>query len=124
MTHSEDPTAIDRQAGPFVSYAREDQAFVRRLHEALEQRQRDTWVDWEGIYPTEEWMVRIRAAIDAAQAFVFVISPDSVTSGVCGQEIDHAVSQNKRIIPIVSREVDAPDPPARQRTGDPLQPQL
>jgi len=36
---------IGLQAGPFVSYAREDQAFVRRLHEALERRQRDTWVD-------------------------------------------------------------------------------
>ncbi len=92
------------QSGPFVSYAREDQPFVRRLHEALEKRQRDTWVDWEGIYPTEEWMAKIRSAIDAAQAFVFVISPDSVASRVCGEEIDHAVKQNKRIIPIVARD--------------------
>ena len=95
------------QAGPFVSYARKDQAFVRRLHQALEQRQRDTWVDWEGIYPTEEWMARIRSAIDAAPAFVFVISPDSVASTVCGEEIEHAVRQNKRIVPIVSRAVNA-----------------
>lgn len=98
---------MSEQSGPFVSYAREDQAFVRRLHDALEQRQRDTWVDWEGIYPTEEWMARIRAAIDAASAFVFVISPDSVASSVCAEEIDHAVRQNKRIVPIVSREVEA-----------------
>ena len=95
------------QLGPFVSYAREDQAFVRRLHEALRQRQRDTWVDWEGIYPTEEWMAKIRSAIDSAQAFVFVISSESVTSTVCREEIDHAVKQNKRIIPIVAKEVDA-----------------
>jgi len=94
-------------AGPFVSYAREDQPFVRRLHEALERRQRDTWVDWEGIYPTEEWMARIRSAIDAAQAFVFVISPHSVASPVCAEEIEHAVKQGKRIIPVVASDVDA-----------------
>ena len=95
------------QSGPFVSYAREDQPFVRRLHEALERRSRDTWVDWEGIYPTEEWMAKIRSAIDGSPAFVFVLSPDSIASGVCGEEIDHAVRQNKRIIPIVAREVNA-----------------
>ncbi len=104
---SEPRPAGELQSGPFVSYAREDQPFVRRLHEALARRQRDTWVDWEGIYPTEEWMAKIRSAIDAAQAFVFVISPDSVASPVCGEEIDHAVKQNKRIIPIVAREAKA-----------------
>ena len=97
----------DLQPGLFVSYAREDQPFVRKLHEALQRRRRDTWVDWEGIVPTEEWMEKIRSAIDSAQAFVFVISPNSVASAVCGQEIDHAAKQSKRIIPIVARDVDA-----------------
>lgn len=95
------------KAGPFVSYAREDWAFVRTLHAALEKRQRDTWVDWEGIYPSEEWMAKIRSAIDSAQAFVFVISPDSVASRVCGEEIEHAVKQNKRVIPLLAKDVDA-----------------
>ena len=99
--------AAELEAGPFVSYAREDQPFVRRLHDALQRRRRDTWVDWEGIVPTEEWMEKIRSAIDSAQAFVFVISPDSIASSICSQEIDHAVQQSKRIIPIVARDVDA-----------------
>lgn len=83
---------------------------MRRAHDALRKRGRDTWVDWQGILPTEEWMVKIRAAIDASQAFVFVISPDSIASPVCIQEIEHAVTQNKRLIPIVCREVDAKQP--------------
>jgi WD40 repeat protein len=107
MTKNGANEVADLQSGPFVSYAREDQPFVRKLHEALDRRQRDTWVDWEGIFPTEEWMAKIRSAIDSAQAFVFVISPDSVASRVCGEEIDHAAKQNKRIIPIVAKEVKA-----------------
>ena len=80
---------------------------MRHLHEALAGQGRDTWVDWEGIPPTAEWLKEIYAAIENADTFVFVISSDSVTSEVCKQEIDHAVKQHKRLVPIVRRDVDA-----------------
>lgn len=91
----------------FISYSRKDSDFVRRLHGGLAENNRDTWVDWEGIPPTAEWMVEIEAAIDAAEAFVFVLSPDSAASAVCRRELAHAAAQNKRLIPIVCRDVDA-----------------
>lgn len=93
--------------GPFISYSRKDQDLVRRLHDALAQRGRAPWVDWQGILPTEEWMRKIRDAIDAGTAFVFILSPDSVASRVCADEVDHAVTQRKRLIPVLYREVDA-----------------
>ena len=105
------PTDGALQPGPFISYSRTDQEFVRRLHDALRRRGRDTWVDWQGILPTEEWMAKIRAAIDAAQAFVFVISPASIASTVCRQEIDHAVAQNKRLIPVIALDIEAAGAP-------------
>ena len=92
---------------PFISYAREDIDFVRRLHDALAERGRSAWVDWKEIPPVDKWLAKIRAAIDAADAFVFVISPDSVVSTVCGQELDHAIAGHKRLIPIVCREANA-----------------
>jgi hypothetical protein len=52
-------------------------------------------------------MWEIHAAIEHTDTFVFIISPDSVTSEVCKQEIDHAVKQHKRLVPIVRRDVDA-----------------
>ncbi len=91
----------------FISYSRRDADFVRRLHLALEARQRDTWVDWEGIPPSAEWMREIEAAIDAAEAVVFVISPDAVASAVCLRELAHAEAQNKRLLPVVCRDTDA-----------------
>ena len=90
----------------FISYAREDIAFVHRFHDALEDRGRKSWVDWEGIPPSDKWLARIRAAIDEADDFVFVISPDSVTSEVSGVEVDHANKQHKRLIPAMHREVE------------------
>jgi TIR domain len=95
----------DLRPGPFISYAREDQGFVRQLHDALLERGRDPWVDWE-IFPSTEWMGEVRAAIDAAPAIIFLISPDSIASPVCRQELDHALAQNKRLVPVVCREVD------------------
>ena len=88
----------------FISYSRKDQQFVRLLSAALEARQRDAWVDWEGIAPTAEWLTEIRAAIDAADTFLFVTSPDSLASKVCTLEIDHAARHNKRLVPVVRRD--------------------
>jgi hypothetical protein len=90
----------------FISYAREDQAFVRDLHEALQACDRDTWVDWEDIPLTADWLAEIYAAIEAADTFIFIISPDSVASEVCSLELAHAVKHNKRLVPIVRRDVD------------------
>jgi WD40 repeat protein len=95
----------------FISYSRHDAEFVRRLHDAIASRGRATWVDWEGIPPTADWMREIHAAIDAAEAVVFVLSPDSIGSNVCTQELEHAASQNKRLIPVVCREVTPDETP-------------
>jgi WD40 repeat protein len=100
------PQQPDLRPGPFISYAREDQDFVRKLHDALFKRGRDAWVDWE-IFPSTEWMREVRSAIDAAPAVVFLISPDSIASPVCREELNHGLAQNKRLIPVVYRKVDA-----------------
>ncbi len=100
----------------FISYSRKDTAFVRRMHEALAARQRETWVDWEGIRPSADWMREIEAAIDGADAFIFTLTPDSLASEVCARELAHAVAQNKRILPLVHRDAEGvPVPPALAR---------
>jgi WD40 repeat protein len=89
----------------FVSYSREDQVFVKRLTEALAARGKRSWVDWADIPPTAEWMAEIREAIDAADTYVVVLSPASIASKVCAAELDGAMAANKRIVPILAREV-------------------
>ncbi|MBK8023607.1 MAG: TIR domain-containing protein [Chloroflexi bacterium] len=88
----------------FISYSRKDQDFVRQLFERLSEKDRAAWVDWEGIPVTADWWQEIAKGIDAADNFLFIISPDSVMSQVCNREIEYAVAHNKRLIPIVRRE--------------------
>ena len=91
----------------FISYSRRDQAFVRTLHDRLAAEQRDVWVDWEDIPPSAEWMAEIERAIEASDTVVFVISPDSVQSKTCRHECEHAARMGKRLVPVVTRDVDA-----------------
>jgi hypothetical protein len=86
-------------ADVFVSYSRRDDAFVGELREALRARGKDVWVDVEGIRDAEVFPAAIRSAIEASEAFAFVISPDSVESPFCEQEIRHAVDSHKLIVP-------------------------
>jgi WD40 repeat protein len=92
-------------ADVFVSYSRRDAAFVRRLVDALESRGKDVWVDIEGIRDAEVFPAALRNAVERSDGFVFVISPDSVASRFCEQEVAHAVELNKRIVPLLLHAV-------------------
>lgn len=116
MTTLAGDKAALRRPDVFISYSRKDRDFVRRLSETLQARGREAWVDWEGIRPAEEFMQAIFPAIERTDTFVFVISPDSVGSEVCGRELAHAATHNKRMVPIIARDVDAkavPEPLAK-----------
>lgn len=91
-----------------ISYSRRDKPFVQKLERAITKTGRETWVDWEDIPPTVDWWQEIQAGIEAAHTFIFVISPNSIRSDVCYQEIEHAVLHNKRIIPVLYQEITDP----------------
>lgn len=96
----------------FISYSRKDQALVRKLHQRLGEAGRETWVDWEDIPTSAEWLREVELAIEAADTFIFVLSPDSLASEICQHECAHAGRYNKRMIPVVVRQVDATAVPA------------
>ncbi len=89
----------------FVSYSRRDAEFVDRLAEALKTRGKDVFVDVDGIRDAERFPEALRRAIEGSDAFVFVISPDSIGSQFCEQEVTHAAGLNKRIVPLALRPV-------------------
>jgi len=89
----------------FVSYSRRDAGFVTRLAEGLKARGKDVWVDVEGIRDAEVFPAALRRAIEGSDTFLFVITPDSVGSPFCDQEVAHASELNKHIIPLALRHV-------------------
>jgi WD40 repeat protein len=99
----------------FITYARRpaDLKFVDELCDELAQRGKRVWVDRADIPPGADWLARIAKGIEAASSLIFVVSPSSVASDVCNQELAIALEQNKRVIPVLHQAVD-PDalPPA------------
>lgn len=89
----------------FISYSRKDLDFVNWLVRELSGQELSIWVDQEGIAPTEKWMQSIYEAIEASNNFVFIISPDSLSSEYCQRELLHAIRHNKRLIPILRKAV-------------------
>jgi WD40 repeat protein len=92
----------------FISYSRKDVEFARRLANELTKTDRDVWIDWEDIPRAVDWLNEIYTGIESADAFVFVVSPNSLRSEVCNYELGHARTQNKRVIPVIYQTVDEP----------------
>ncbi len=91
--------------GVFLSYAREDMAFVRILHDALAAAGRQpAWDQDHAVVPFSAlYQEEIKAAIIGSDKFVFVISPDSLDSEPCAEEIGWALEAGKQIVTLLRR---------------------
>jgi WD40 repeat protein len=89
----------------FISYSRRDGGFVHGLVDDLEARGKSVWIDIEGIAGGEVFPEAIRSAIEQSDAFVFVISPDSVASRYCESEVEYALELHKRLVPVLREPV-------------------
>ena len=112
------PTPAPDRPDVFISYAREDSAFVEdRLAKALAERGKELWIDVEDIRGgASDWRAVVWAGIESAKVVVFVLTPESLGSKVCGEELRRAVELNKRIVPVLRRPVDGlAVPPSLER---------
>jgi len=92
----------------FISYSRRNSDFARRLIDRLTRANKESWVDWEGIpLSSPNWWNEIKAGIENADSFIFIMSPDSMASVVCNLELDYANELRKRIIPVVHQEIES-----------------
>ncbi|MFN8374414.1 MAG: TIR domain-containing protein [Anaerolineae bacterium] len=84
----------------FISYSRRNAEFATRLHSALDLAGIKAWLDNEDIPLSQPWWEEIKQGINNSGVFLFICSPDSISSQVCHCEVNHAIAQHKRIIPI------------------------
>ena len=106
----------------FVSYSRRDTEFVQRIAASIESRGKTVWIDTADIADAEVFPAALRTAIEGSDAFLFVISPTSVASQFCEQEVDYAHALEKRIVPVLRSTVADADVPEeiRQRNWIPF----
>ena len=88
-------------ADVFISYSRTDIEFVQRFASSLNEFGKSPWIDTDAIADAEVFPQAIRTAIEESDAFLFVITPASVASRFCEQEVTYAGTLAKRIVPVV-----------------------
>jgi WD40 repeat protein len=89
----------------FISYSRIDSDFARKLNDALQMQGKATWFDQESIASGSDFQQEIYRGIENSDNFLFVISPSSVNSPYCADEVEHAMRLNKRIVTVLHRAV-------------------
>ncbi|MEM1171574.1 MAG: TIR domain-containing protein, partial [Cyanobacteria bacterium P01_H01_bin.35] len=90
----------------FVSYSRADSDFARQLNEALQTQGKTTWFDQESIATGTDFKQEINRGIEKSDNFLFIISPESVNSPFCADEVEYAKCLNKRFVTVLHRKVD------------------
>ncbi len=90
----------------FISYSRADSDFVRKLNNGLQIQNKTTWFDQESIASGEEFEREIFKGIESSNNFLFVISPNSIESPYCVNEVEYAKKLNKRIVTVLYQNID------------------
>ncbi|MBV1855735.1 toll/interleukin-1 receptor domain-containing protein [Catellatospora tritici] len=79
----------------FISYSRQDGAWVRALLTQLETRKLPTWIDQRDIPASLPWLSEVQDAIDEADLFLICDSPEFRESSNCAAELALAVKGAK-----------------------------
>jgi len=92
----------------FVSYAHKDSAAVFPEISKLRDQGFNIWYD-EGIDGGTEWSEALAGAIKRSKLFLFFVSPNSVQSQNCRNEINFAVERGLPVLTVYLKETDLTD---------------
>ena len=87
----------------FVSYAHADDDIVYREIQWLHDQGFNVWYD-EGIAPGEEWTEELAQAIEGASHFLYFVTPDSIESRNCRNEVNYALEHDRHLVSVHLKE--------------------
>jgi hypothetical protein len=97
-----------KQLKYFISYSRQNSAFVLKLASDLKKAGADIWLDQMDIDPGVRWDDSIQEALKGSQGLLVFLSEDSVKSQNVMDEVSYAISQEKQIVPIILEHCEIP----------------
>jgi len=96
----------------FISYAHDDMEQVKTLVEIFTTAQHECWYDHR-LTISRDWQEQLAEEIAACDAFVYVLTTDSIGSQWCQWEFEQATQHGKPIIGVLIQEAARPViPPA------------
>jgi hypothetical protein len=85
----------------FISYAEEDGDVALEIALSLEQAGYTTWCYEVNNTPGVSYLLQTGQAVDGAQAFILLISPQSMNSRQITQEVIRAHESSKKFVPVL-----------------------
>ena len=85
----------------FVSYARVDKPLCTQIAEMLDIH--EVWYD-QRLYAGQHWWKEIIRRLNWCEGFIYLLSPESVSSEYCRKEFEIAQEQGKHIFPVLIHE--------------------
>lgn len=82
----------------FVSYARVDKPVCHQVAQLLNIH--EVWFD-QRLYAGQNWWREILDRLNWCEVFIYLLSPESVSSTYCRREFQIAVASNKAILPVL-----------------------
>src|SRR5580765_3701453 len=99
----------------FLSYRSLDLEFALRLAGDLKNAGVDLWMDRFDIPPGADCQREIQRAVDECDGIVCVLTPEyvvrDVTRNYCMDELARAYNTNKRLFPVLLRDIPKSDYP-------------
>jgi len=100
----------------FVAFTPPDKRFALKLRTVLEGTNRVIWSDWDQFPSLDDSADLILKAIESADVLMVVLSPDSAGSSLVRAALRHAQATQKRIVPVVAKELGETPVPAELRS--------
>ncbi|HVO41881.1 MAG TPA: toll/interleukin-1 receptor domain-containing protein [Aggregatilineales bacterium] len=109
---------LEKSAAPsdevFISYSRHDwDKYVSPLVEYLRQHGLKIWVDQSLLEGGDDWLDKVDEALDRCPCLVLCVSPEALTSRYVKMEYRSFFWDDKRIIPVICRDVPKLPPELR-----------
>jgi hypothetical protein len=90
----------------FLSYSYKDRPWVEAFTKTLEKAGVREWFDAANLPPGERWDELTQDALRKSQILVLILSPNSIDSPWTFFELGAAFADGKRIIPVLTEDLD------------------
>jgi hypothetical protein len=98
----------DKPLQTFISYSRVNKQFAIRLASELKSAGFCIWLDMFDIPTGARWDEAVEKALSSSQIFLFIMTPDSVTSENAKDEVGYAIDHGKHILPVLLEPCQIP----------------
>lgn len=99
----------------FLAYSDQDRAVMEKICKSLMREGLTIWTNRKDIKTGTDFQIKINQGIEGTDNLIYLISPDSLQSQYCQDELAYAFATNKRIIPLLVEPTNIEEIPLKIR---------